>query len=106
MFAKDTSYIEDAIQCMMDAGFQLRVEDNTAGFLGIKLDQQDDGSIELKQTSLIHRIIDMLGFQNANRKATPAEIAELPADVDGPGPQEHWSYVSVIGVLMYPVANS
>eukprot|EP00957_Ditylum_brightwellii_P084926 6457766-Ditylum_brightwellii.AAC.1 len=47
---KDIADTEDAIQHMMDAGFQLRVEDYAAGFLGIELDQQDDGSIKLKQT--------------------------------------------------------
>eukprot|EP00957_Ditylum_brightwellii_P166736 12692181-Ditylum_brightwellii.AAC.1 len=90
----------------MDAGSQLRVEDDAAGFLGIKLDRQDAGSIELKQTALIQRIIDIIGFQNANKKATPAEVAELPADLDGPWPQEHWSYASVIGMLMYLATNS
>eukprot|EP00957_Ditylum_brightwellii_P181852 13853878-Ditylum_brightwellii.AAC.1 len=67
MFAKDTADIDHAIQHMMDAGFQLRVEDDAAG------------------------------FQNANRKAAPAEVAELSVDMDGPGPQEHWSYASVVG---------
>eukprot|EP00957_Ditylum_brightwellii_P034587 2622524-Ditylum_brightwellii.AAC.2 len=90
----------------MDAGFQLRVDDNVAGFLGIKLDQQDYGSIELKQTALIQKIIDILEFENANRKAIPVEVAELPVDVDGQGPQEHWSYMSVISMLMYLAANS
>eukprot|EP00957_Ditylum_brightwellii_P086084 6549614-Ditylum_brightwellii.AAC.1 len=85
---KDTADIDHVIHHMINAGFQLRVED----------DAVDDGSIALKQTALVQRIIDTFGFQNANRKVTPAEVAELPADVDGPGPQEHWSYALCINV--------
>eukprot|EP00957_Ditylum_brightwellii_P146628 11162258-Ditylum_brightwellii.AAC.1 len=73
MFAKDIVDIDHAIQHMIDAGFQLRVQGDAVGFLEIKLNQQDDGSIDLKQTALIQRIIDILGFQNANGKATPAK---------------------------------
>eukprot|EP00957_Ditylum_brightwellii_P103426 7880611-Ditylum_brightwellii.AAC.1 len=43
------------------------------GFLGIELDRHEDGLLELKQTALIQRIIDTIGFQNASGKATPAE---------------------------------
>eukprot|EP00957_Ditylum_brightwellii_P168917 12857045-Ditylum_brightwellii.AAC.1 len=31
----------------------------------------------------------------------PLEVAKLPVDVDGPGPQECWSYSSVVGMLLY-----
>eukprot|EP00957_Ditylum_brightwellii_P211584 15366340-Ditylum_brightwellii.AAC.2 len=86
-------------------GFELCVEDNAAGFLEIKLERQDDGSIELKQTALIRHIIETVGFQNATAKHTPAEINELPADKDGPGPQESWSYSSVIDTLMNQKIN-
>eukprot|EP00957_Ditylum_brightwellii_P110347 8416343-Ditylum_brightwellii.AAC.1 len=91
---------------MVDIGFQLQVEDYTAGFLGIELEMQDDGSIELKQTALIQQIIETVGFQNASGKPTPADIAELPADPEGSGPQEHWSYSSLIGMMMYLAANT
>eukprot|EP00957_Ditylum_brightwellii_P005149 391834-Ditylum_brightwellii.AAC.1 len=47
-----------------------------------------------------------VGFQNASGEPTPAEIAELPADSKGSGPQEHWSYSSVIGMLLYLAANT
>eukprot|EP00957_Ditylum_brightwellii_P069314 5262067-Ditylum_brightwellii.AAC.1 len=86
IFARDTADIDAAIERLKGNRFKLRVEDDAACFLGIELDHQEDGSIELKQTALIQRIVDTIGFQNASGKATPAEGAELPADVDGPGP--------------------
>eukprot|EP00957_Ditylum_brightwellii_P081317 6185711-Ditylum_brightwellii.AAC.2 len=46
------------------------------------------GQKELKQSALIQRIIYASGFQNTSPKATPAEVAELPADVDRPETQE------------------
>eukprot|EP00957_Ditylum_brightwellii_P185004 14088860-Ditylum_brightwellii.AAC.1 len=86
---------------MMGNGFPFCVESNATGFLGIELGCNDDGAIELKQSTLIQRIIDTLGFQNASPRATPAEVAELPVVVDGLGPQGSWSYNSVVGMLMY-----
>eukprot|EP00957_Ditylum_brightwellii_P016662 1252677-Ditylum_brightwellii.AAC.1 len=53
MFERDIKDVDAAIQKMVGIRFQLQVEDHAAGFLGIELDRQDDGSIELKQTALI-----------------------------------------------------
>eukprot|EP00957_Ditylum_brightwellii_P179447 13669858-Ditylum_brightwellii.AAC.1 len=53
MITKDIKDVDTAIQKMVDIGFQLKVEDDAAGFLGIELNRQDDGGIELKQTALI-----------------------------------------------------
>eukprot|EP00957_Ditylum_brightwellii_P094187 7170911-Ditylum_brightwellii.AAC.1 len=74
---------------MEKLGFQLQAEDDAAGFLGIKLECQDYRTIELKQDALIDHIKETVGFQNANTKPTPAEVAELLADSYGPGPQEN-----------------
>eukprot|EP00957_Ditylum_brightwellii_P149685 11398678-Ditylum_brightwellii.AAC.1 len=106
MFSRNLEDIDQAIQAMMDKGFELRIEDDAAGFLGIKLERQDDGSIELKQSALIQHIIETVGFQNATAKYTPAKLIELPADKNGLGPQEAWSCSSVIGMLMYLASNS
>eukprot|EP00957_Ditylum_brightwellii_P125147 9540400-Ditylum_brightwellii.AAC.1 len=64
------------------------------------------GSVELKQSDLIEQIIEAVGFQHASGRPTPTDVAELPTDIDDPGPQESWSYVSVVGMLMYLAANS
>eukprot|EP00957_Ditylum_brightwellii_P123755 9434415-Ditylum_brightwellii.AAC.1 len=86
---------------MKNMKFSLHVDDDAAGFLGIELDRQDDRTIELKQSALIQRIVDTIGFQHANGESTPAVLAELPADHEGLGLQEAWSYPSVVGMLLY-----
>eukprot|EP00957_Ditylum_brightwellii_P065335 4956026-Ditylum_brightwellii.AAC.1 len=53
--------------------------------------------------ALIQKIIDTIGFQNASGKTNPAEVAEFPAYVDGLGPQEHWSYASI---LLWPYISA
>eukprot|EP00957_Ditylum_brightwellii_P206830 15350181-Ditylum_brightwellii.AAC.2 len=89
--------------------YQIHVWISTgAATLGIKLDCQRGGTIELKQLALIQCIIDDVGFQNANDKATPTEVAELPADVDGPrpGPQDIWFYSYVVEMLVYMASTT
>eukprot|EP00957_Ditylum_brightwellii_P079294 6029607-Ditylum_brightwellii.AAC.1 len=51
-------------------------------------------------------MIKAIAFQCASDRPTPAEAGELPADVDGLGSQESWSYASVISMLMYLAAKS
>eukprot|EP00957_Ditylum_brightwellii_P171497 13055889-Ditylum_brightwellii.AAC.1 len=86
MFACDPQEITKKIDCMTEQGFELQVEDDAAGFLGIDLKHQDDGTLELKQTALIQCNIGAIGFQHASSCSTPAEMVELLADKDGPGP--------------------
>eukprot|EP00957_Ditylum_brightwellii_P128208 9778278-Ditylum_brightwellii.AAC.1 len=45
MFARDIKVVDATIQEMVDIGFLLQVEDDAAGFLGIELNRQDDGSV-------------------------------------------------------------
>eukprot|EP00957_Ditylum_brightwellii_P036366 2753715-Ditylum_brightwellii.AAC.1 len=106
MFSRDISMVDETINRMEKLGFQLCVEDDVAGFLGIKLERQEDSTIELKQDALIDHIKETVGFQHANRKLIPVEVAELPAAPYGPGPQENWSYSSVVGIPMYLASNS
>eukprot|EP00957_Ditylum_brightwellii_P087817 6687674-Ditylum_brightwellii.AAC.1 len=88
MFARDLEKIDEKIQHMVNLGFTLCVKKDATGFWGIDLECNDDGTIQLKQTALIECIIESIGFQNAKSKQTPAEVGELPADIDGPGPQK------------------
>ncbi len=56
-------------------GVVLEQEDNTAGFLGVKIEQdRNTGLLEMKQTGLIERVVEALGLDNgyARGKHTPA----------------------------------
>ena len=67
---------------------ELNIEDDVAGFLGIKMRKHDDGSIELLQTGLVDHILWVMGLEEAAAKTTPAETTCLVADKDGPSCQE------------------
>eukprot|EP00957_Ditylum_brightwellii_P204576 15339877-Ditylum_brightwellii.AAC.1 len=101
MFVHKEKDVDDIIAHMVDNGFSLDVDDDAAGFWGIELGHQEDSTIELKQWALIQCIINDIGFQLANGKATPADVAELPVNVNVPRLQEIWSYSSVVGMIMY-----
>ena len=86
--------------------FQLNIEDDVAGFLGILIKRRDDGSIELLQEGLIDRILTTLGLQESRLNATPAESKTLGKDENGEECVENWSYASVVGMMMYLASNS
>ena len=86
--------------------FQLKVEDDVAGFLGILIKRHDDGTIELLQEGLIDRILTTLGLQESRSNTTPAESKTLGKDENGEECIENWSYASVVGMMMYLASNS
>ena len=86
---------------------ELEEESDVAGFLGVHIDRQPDGSIHLSQKGLTQRIIDALDIGNTPPKSTPAAPgAVLGADKDGDPPNGKFNYASVVGMLGYLHANS
>ena len=81
-FSKDNEMLEKVVQDIKDAELDLNVEDDVAGFLGVLLTKNDDGTISLTQTCLIQRILDALGLKECNSTKTPAQKAALPLDKD------------------------
>jgi len=63
--------------------FLLEEENNVAGFLGILM-KKEDGKVELTQTGLITRILDMMGLEDSTAKSTPSEKGPLKKDEFGP----------------------
>ena len=79
-------------------------EGDAAGFLGVKLTQEDKtGRITMTQVGLIDRIIESLGLpgNTVNSKATPAEQKPLTKDPNGTPWDASFSYASVVGMLLY-----
>jgi hypothetical protein len=70
------------------------------------LEEQSDGSIELKQTGLIDRIVKVMGLDDSKEKYTPADPVPLRKDEFGASCVEGWSYASVVGMMMYLSSNS
>ena len=117
-FAKNTADIERAIQSLsnpvldnhgkqLDDGhaFDLEAENDLAGYLGVEMKREPDGSLHMSQYHLTKRIIAALGLEDANPAKTPAS-GTLCRDLDGPGRQEEWNMRSVIGMMMYLCNNT
>jgi hypothetical protein len=65
--------IERFITKLKDLGFYLGKESDYAGYLGVEIKPQDDGSIHLTQTGLIDRILSDLGLSDSTSiKHVPA----------------------------------
>jgi hypothetical protein len=109
-FSTKTTYIDVILTELQDKSrddaLVLNIEDDVAGFLGILLEKQSNGSIELKQTGLIDRIIRIMGLDEAHCRKTLAESSPLGADKEGEVCEEDWNYASIVGMLMYLSANS
>jgi len=75
-----------------------------AKYLGIKINQLPNGSVEMTQTGLIKCIIESLGLPGANGKWTPV-METLACYKDHESFNNRFNYRSVVGMLLY-LANS
>ena len=51
------------------------------------------------QTGLIKRVLEAMGIEGANSKATPADRDKLPAGKSGNTTEPTFNYASMIGML-------
>ena len=103
-WARNEDDIHDLAMRLREVGVDLEQEDDAAGFLGVRLERDSEtGLLEMKQEGLINRVIETLGLDIGiiNGKATPAEGKPLVKDVDGDIAGQHFSYSSVVGMLLY-----
>ncbi len=102
-FAKDEKEIEELAKKLRETGIDLEQEDDAAGFLGVRMEKNMQGKLEMKQEGLIDRIIETLGLNvgTVHGKFTPAEGTPLVKDEEGEAVVGDFSYSSVIGMLWY-----
>ena len=105
-FSRTKELLDDTLTDLKDADMELSREDDVAGFLGVLLTRNEDGTITLSQTGLIKRIVDALGLTSANGTRTPAQKSALPRDINGEAYGETFNYASVVGMMMYLACNS
>lgn len=109
-FSRSEGAIDRLISSISDPkqpdSLALNVESDVAGFLGILLEKQDDGSIEMKQTGLIERILRVMGMEDSRPVRSPTNGDAIGADLNGEPCSEDWSYSSVVGMMMYLATNS
>ena len=85
------------------AGVDIEQEDDAAGFLGVRIEKNKDGLLEMTQEGLIDRVIETLGLDvgTVHGKWMPAEATHLVRDDSGEKAHGDFSYNSVVGMLLY-----
>lgn len=109
-FAKDNSKI-DAVIAKLGKKLKMTIEgsneDTVYAFLGVDvMTDKERGTITLRQTGLIDKILKTCNMENCNTKATPCNVEPLGTDANGKRCEAEWDYASVVGMLMYLCSNS
>lgn len=102
---KDPDVADNIILQLRSMGLQLDKECDDGGleaYLGVDIAPQADGSLILRQTGLINRILEALDITNANPKATPS-LGPLGRSLDHDAFDGRYNYRSVIGMILFLV---
>ena len=107
-WSKSDEDIHDVAMQLREQGVDLEQEEDAAGFLGVRMEKNENGRLEMKQCGLIERVLEALGLDAGNEhgKATPAEIKPLVRDSEGEAASGSFNYASVVGMLLYLSGHS
>ena len=106
-FSKDPSKVDKVISNLQKLNFELTDEGDVDAFLGIKVEQLEDGTIKMTQPELINRVITTLGLDKQSKQhKVPAVSPPLHAHKDGAAREKTWNYRSIIGMLTYISRNT
>ena len=76
-------------------------------YLGVDVKKHTNGSIEMTQSHLITRFLEVIGIEdNVNPRPTPAIKPLLHKDLDGLPRKHSWNYRQAIGMLNYLTSTS
>jgi hypothetical protein len=78
LLTKDPAVALEIVEAMCKASLILDVESDSgsiANYRRIQIQEEDDGTLLLTQSGLIHRILEAMDLKNANPKDTPATEA-------------------------------
>jgi hypothetical protein len=102
----DDEKIQNFIAELRNLSFDLDIEADYAGYLGVNIIAQPDGTLLISQTGLIERILVDLGLANSmSTKATPAAEILGPFKASPPF-EDSFNYRSVIGKILYVSSNT
>ena len=89
-FSKDPSKVDKVISNLQKLNFELTDEGDVDAFLGIKVEQQQDGTITMTQPDLVNRVITALGLDNQSKQhKVPAISPPLHAHKHGAEREKH-----------------
>jgi hypothetical protein len=94
LFAPSQVEIEDGSQGLKNLDINLEEEDEVAGFLGVLILRHPgtNPTLELLQTGLPQRVVDVLQIFHLPPKRTPAKLGVVRSDPEGDQPDCSYSY--------------
>ena len=102
-WSKDEAHINELAILLHHSGSDLEQEDDAASFLGVWIEHDESGLLDIKQEGLIDHVIEALGLGlgTMNGKATLAKAKLLVQDTDGEVAHGDISYSSVVDMMFY-----
>ena len=104
--ASNPQEIDQFVQDLRDMGLVLTKEESFSEFLGIKFEEQPDGSIQMTQKGLIDKVLKTAQMEDCNPNSVPAAMKGLGSDKEGAPFSESWSYRAITGMLLYLSTNT
>ena len=104
--SNEDSNIKDFIKELKGHGFDLGEEEDYAGYLGVDIKPQPDGSIHLLQTGLIERILADLDLTDSTTTKNVPAVDILGPHKDSAPLRGPYNYRSVLGKMMYLSTNT
>ena len=105
--APNRSIIDDFVAELKHLGFDLEIEGSFSSYLGISIEELDNGERNMTQKGLIKKVIATTKMEKCNPNWLPAAASALGSDPDGePYDQVQFNYASVVGMLLYLSNNT
>ena len=99
--------VEQFVEELRNEGFDLEIEGDFTEYLGIGIEELEDGSRHMSQKGLIEKIIKNTKMTDCNPNWTPSTQVPLGSDADGePFDQVDFNYASIVGMLLYVSNNT
>jgi hypothetical protein len=99
--------IHHFVKQLKDMGFDMDIEDNFNEYLGISIDDNQDGTKTMTQKGLIQKTLKAAKMEDCNPNWIPAHQVALGSDPNGePHDQSKWHYASIVGMLLYLANNT
>jgi len=99
--------VEDFVEELRNEGFDLEIEGDFTEYLGIGIEECNDGTRHMTQKGLIDKIIKTTKMTECKPNYTPTAQVPLGSDPEGEVyDQTGWNYASIVGMLLYVSNNT
>ena len=101
LMARDDATIVKALNDLKTEGYQFSRDGDFKSYLGISLEQRDDGSIKMSQPHLARSLVDVTGLNDSNPVTTPSTGPLFRYKDSDAFDRSLFNYRSAIGIAQY-----